>query len=143
LYDGVGDKNLVFLVDVIMGSRGTRHGSSLEERYLARLSSNDTNDTATTNKPTPVPLTVNGKHASGAGEIFTNPDMARALRDLCRDGAKAGFYEVLTGTAIVEAGQKHGGTLTLQDLHHHTSLVQEPICVEYRGIELWQVPPMD
>jgi hypothetical protein len=32
---GVGDKDLVFLVDVIVGSRVTRHGSSLEERSLA------------------------------------------------------------------------------------------------------------
>jgi gamma-glutamyltranspeptidase/glutathione hydrolase len=63
--------------------------------------------------------------------------MAHVLRDLGRDGAKASFYEGQSGTAIVEAVHKHGGTLTTQDLRHHTSLVQEPICVEYRGIKLW------
>jgi gamma-glutamyltranspeptidase/glutathione hydrolase len=106
------------------------------------LSNDDTSDTATTNKPAPVPLTVNGKHAPVAGEIFTNPVMAHVLSDLGRDGAKASFYEGQSGKAIVEATQKHGGTLTLQDLRHHTSLVQEPICVRYRGIKLWQVPPI-
>jgi gamma-glutamyltranspeptidase len=104
-------------------------------------SDDDTDDTATTNKPTPVPLTVIEKHAPEVGEIFTNTEMARVLRNLCRDGAKAGFYEGQTGKAIAEAVQTHGGTLTLQDLRHHTSLAQEPICVEYRVIELWQMPP--
>jgi gamma-glutamyltranspeptidase/glutathione hydrolase len=62
--------------------------------------------------------------------------MARVLRDLGRD-AKASFYEGQSGKAIVEAVQKHGGTLTTQDLRHHTSLVQGPIRGEYRGIKLW------
>jgi gamma-glutamyltranspeptidase/glutathione hydrolase len=94
-------------------------------------------DTATT----PVPLTVDGKHTPAAGDIFSNPDMARVLRDLGRDGAKAGFYEGQPGRAIIESVQKHGGTMTAQDLSDHTSMVQEPICVEYRGIKLWQAPP--
>jgi gamma-glutamyltranspeptidase/glutathione hydrolase len=101
---------------------------------VTRWLSNDDTDA-------PVPLTVDGKHAPAAGEIFANPDMARVLRDLGRDGAKAGFYEGQTGRAITEGIQKHGGTMTNQDLSDHTSMVQEPIWVEYRGIKLWQVPP--
>jgi gamma-glutamyltranspeptidase len=63
-------------------------------------------------------MTVDDKHAPGAGEIFTNPDMARVLRDMGRDGAKAGFYQGQTVTANVEAVQKHGGTLTLKTYAH-------------------------
>jgi gamma-glutamyltranspeptidase/glutathione hydrolase len=109
----------------------TAHQWKSELWQVSRWLSNDT----------PVPMTVNGKHAPAAGEIFTNPDMARVLRDLGRDGASAGFYQGQTGRAIIESVMQHGGTMTAQDLSDHTSLFQEPIWVEYRGVKLWQVPP--
>lgn len=43
--------------------------------------------------------------------------------------------------AIAEAVQKHGGTMTLEDLKAHTSAFPEPISTEYRGVRLWEVPP--
>jgi len=87
------------------------------------------------------PFTVDGKRAPAAGEIFCNPEMARVLRDLGTDGAAAGFYQGPTGTAIAQAVQKHGGTMTHRDLASHESIFPEPICAEYRGHKLWQTPP--
>lgn len=90
-----------------------------------------------------VPLTVDGtrRGAPQAGDVVFNPDMARVLRDLGEHGAEKGFYQGATGQAIVDVLEKHGGCLTLQDLEDHTSTFPEPICTDYRGCRLWQVPP--
>jgi gamma-glutamyltranspeptidase/glutathione hydrolase len=87
-----------------------------------------------------IPLSIEGR-APEPGEIMTNPDMARVLRELGQRGAKDGFYEGTTGRAIAEAVQKHGGNLNMEDLAEHTSMFPEPIYAEYRGCKLWQVPP--
>jgi gamma-glutamyltranspeptidase/glutathione hydrolase len=89
----------------------------------------------------PIPLTVDGKHGPKPGDIIHNPNVARVLRDLGANGATKGFYQGFAGRAIVEAVQKHGGTMTLEDLHHQTCSFPEPIAAEYRGVKLWQVPP--
>jgi gamma-glutamyltranspeptidase/glutathione hydrolase len=92
--------------------------------------------------PETIPLTVDGTHAPRAGEIMTNPHMARVLRDLGRLGATKGFYQGTTGQAIVDSIRKHGGVMTMQDLANHTtSLFPEPICATFRDVKLWQIPP--
>jgi gamma-glutamyltranspeptidase/glutathione hydrolase len=68
--------------------------------------------------------------------------MARVLRELGAKGAQDGFYRGATGRAIVNALQKHGGCMTMDDLHAHTSSTfPQAISAEYRGVKLWQVPP--
>jgi len=37
--------------------------------------------------------------------------------------------------------QKHGGVMTLDDLKEQTCTFPDPICVDYQGVKLWQVPP--
>jgi gamma-glutamyltranspeptidase/glutathione hydrolase len=90
---------------------------------------------------TNVPLTVDGIRGPQPGDILKNPDMARVLRDLGRDGATKGFYEGRTGKSIIAAVQKHGGTMTAEDLKNHTSTFPQPISADYRNVRLWQVPP--
>ena len=89
-----------------------------------------------------VPLSMDGKgRGPEPGELFRNPDVAKVLRSLGKDGAKDGFYGGASGKAIVEAIQRHGGTMTMDDLLEHTSTFPEAICAEYRDVKLWQVPP--
>ena len=88
-----------------------------------------------------VPLTVDGVNGPHAGDVIHNADLARVLRDLGEKGSSAGFYEGATGKAIVEAVQKHGGKLTMDDLKNHTSTFPEAISAKYRDVSLWQVPP--
>ena len=89
-----------------------------------------------------VPLSMDGRgRGPEPGELFTNPDLAKTLRSLGKDGARDGFYGGAPGKAIVEAIQKHGGTMTMDDLLEHTSTFPEAICAEYRDVKLWQVPP--
>jgi len=89
-----------------------------------------------------IPLTVDGRSGPDTGDIMVNKDMGRVLRDLGTHGATSGFYEGQTGQAIVDAVQKHGGYLTMQDLiAHSTSEFPPAIFSEYRGHQLWQCPP--
>ena len=106
-------------------------GMHLIERWLA----NDAVEAGS------VPLAVDGKRGPKAGDIVVNTDYARVLRDLGAKGAAEGFYGGATGEAIVAIIQKHGGTLTLEDLKSHTSTFPEPVSAEYRGVKLWEVPP--
>jgi gamma-glutamyltranspeptidase / glutathione hydrolase len=88
-----------------------------------------------------VPLTVDGRSGPKPGEIICNPELSRVLREVGLKGAKAGFYEGFPGQAIVDAVQKHGGAMTLDDLKEHSSTFPDPISAEYRDVRLWQVPP--
>ena len=89
----------------------------------------------------PVPLSKDGKEGPQAGDVMTNPDLAKVLRDLGKCGSSKGFYEGSAGQAIVHAVQVHGGTMTLEDMASHSSTFPNPIAATYRGIQLWQVPP--
>lgn len=88
-----------------------------------------------------VPLTGASGQAPAAGEVVTNPDMARVLRDLGAHGAVDGFYHGTTGQAVVAAVQKNSGCLTMDDLAAHRSDNPAPISAAYRGCHMWQAPP--
>lgn len=89
-----------------------------------------------------VEMSVDGKGAAPRpGQLFRNPQMAKVLQSLGEYGAKDGFYNAFPGKSIVETIQKHGGVMTTDDLNNHASSYPEPICVNYRGINVWEVPP--
>lgn len=84
-------------------------------------------------------LLLNG-HAPRAGEIFSNPGLARTLRAVAEGGAEA-FYTGEIARAIVEVIQHTGGVMELEDLAAHTSTWEEPLSVNYRGYRVWECPP--
>lgn len=74
------------------------------------------------------------------GELFRNEDYARTLEILAHGGRDA-FYSGEIAQAIVEHMQELGGFLTLNDFQNHTSDWVNPISVNYRGFDVWQIPP--
>jgi len=84
-------------------------------------------------------LLIRGR-APGAGELMKNPTLGRSLREVAEHG-KAGFYEGRIAESIVELLQLKGGTMTLDDLKRHGSTFDEPITVNYRGLDIWEIPP--
>lgn len=90
-----------------------------------------------------VELSVDAKGtAPTPGHIFRNPHLANVLRSLGAQGAQNGFYSAFPGKAIVEAIQKHGGVMTMEDMkNHNSSTFPSPISVEYHGYKLWEIPP--
>ncbi|XP_005091586.1 glutathione hydrolase-like YwrD proenzyme [Aplysia californica] len=75
-----------------------------------------------------------------AGQIMVNPDLARTYEELATHGKK-GFYEGRIAQVISAVVQQHGGLLTESDLSSHTSTPAEPICVDHRGVRVWELPP--
>jgi gamma-glutamyltranspeptidase/glutathione hydrolase len=82
---------------------------------------------------------VNGK-APGAGEIIRQPDLARTLHKIAREGPEI-FYQGEIGEKIVRTSEKHGGLFTMKDLSDYRSEWVEPVSAAYRGNEVYQLPP--
>lgn len=79
-------------------------------------------------------------HAPALGEIFRNPDYARALRLLAGQGADA-VYRGEIAKAIVATSNEIGGTMTLEDLSQFSPEWVDPISTEYRGWRIYELPP--
>lgn len=74
------------------------------------------------------------------GELFRNEDLAKTLEMIAEDGRDA-FYRGEIAEVIVSYLQQLGGRLTLNDFASHTSEWVEPISTNYRGYDIWQIPP--
>ena len=75
-----------------------------------------------------------------AGEIFKNPRMAATLTRIAADGASV-FYEGDIAEKIVRCSEKVGGLFTLKDFADHRSDWVEPITANYRGFDIYEMPP--
>ena len=78
--------------------------------------------------------------APRAGEIVANPALARWLRVIAKDGAR-GFYEGPIAAAILESSRAHGGTMGADDLREFAPEWVTPISVQYRGWDVFELPP--
>ena len=74
------------------------------------------------------------------GEIFKNPDLANTYEQIAKNGRDA-FYKGDIARAIDAYMEKHGGFLSYEDLASHTSEWVEPISTNYRGYDVWELPP--
>ncbi len=75
-----------------------------------------------------------------AGQIFKNPDLARTLRLLQAQGARA-FYDGEIAKAIVAKSTALGGTMTLADLAAYHGAWVEPARTSYHGFDIIELPP--
>ena len=74
------------------------------------------------------------------GEVFRNPDYARALHLLADQGPDA-LYRGDIGKAIVATSNELGGTMTLNDLSQFSPEWVDPISTDYRGWRIYELPP--
>lgn len=84
-------------------------------------------------------LTEDGD-APREGEIFTNPDLANTLRQIAEGGRDA-FYEGEIARTIDAYMQRIGGWIRYEDLANHRSEWVDPVSVNYRGYDVWELPP--
>ncbi|MCG3136850.1 MAG: Glutathione hydrolase-like YwrD proenzyme [Phycisphaerae bacterium] len=78
--------------------------------------------------------------APAKGEIFRNPLLARTYEILADKGRDA-FYEGELADVLDSFSQRVGCFLRKEDLVAHHSEWVEPISTNYRGYEVWQLPP--
>ncbi|SDK28050.1 gamma-glutamyltransferase 2. Threonine peptidase. MEROPS family T03 [Ferrimonas sediminum] len=74
------------------------------------------------------------------GEIFRNPDLAYSYKILAREG-RDGFYKGEIARRIDAYMKDNGGFLSYEDLASHHSEWVTPVKVNYRGYDLWELPP--
>ncbi len=84
-------------------------------------------------------FTINGK-APAKGEMFKNPALANTLKILANEGRDA-FYQGDIAKKIDAFMKKEGGYLRYEDFASHTSTWVEPVSVNYRGYDVWELPP--
>jgi gamma-glutamyltranspeptidase/glutathione hydrolase len=74
------------------------------------------------------------------GDLFRNPDIARALRLIADQGPSA-FYKGEIAAAILKTSQKLGGAMTAEDLAGFSAEWVTPISIDYRGWKNAELPP--
>lgn len=74
------------------------------------------------------------------GEIFKNPFLAKTLEIIAKDGRNA-FYKGVIAKTIARYMKEQGGFLSYEDLAAHKSEWVEPISTNYRGYDVWELPP--
>jgi gamma-glutamyltranspeptidase / glutathione hydrolase len=82
---------------------------------------------------------VDGR-APREGELFRNPYLARTYRDLAAEGHDA-FYTGRIARELVAFSEATGGLFSLRDLAEHTATWVDPVSTNYRGHEVWELPP--
>src|SRR5271157_2333219 len=81
-----------------------------------------------------------GGRAPDPGQVVRNPLLAAVFREVAEHG-KVGFYEGRVADAIVSVLHTAGGVLTIDDLAQHASTFEDPISTNYRGVEVYEMPP--
>src|SRR6516165_9872352 len=85
--------------------------------------------------------TLDGKgRTPGKGDIFKNPDLARTLRLIGEKGRDA-FYQGEIAEKIDAFMRTNGGFLRKADFGKHTSTWVDPVSVNYRGYDVFELPP--
>ncbi|HEV8113913.1 MAG TPA: gamma-glutamyltransferase [Planctomycetota bacterium] len=81
-----------------------------------------------------------GGHAPKTGEVFANPRLAATLEKIAA-GGRAAFYEGDVANAIEAYMKRNHGFLTAADMAAHHSEWIDPVSTNYRGYDVWELPP--
>ncbi|MDR7856975.1 gamma-glutamyltransferase [Tissierella sp.] len=74
------------------------------------------------------------------GEIWLAPDHAATLEEIANTNAES-FYRGELADKIDEFSRKYGGYIRKEDLAEYKAEWVEPIKVNYRGYDVWEIPP--
>lgn len=78
--------------------------------------------------------------APHVGEIFKNPGLARTLERIAEEGRDV-FYRGDIARTIDAFMKRVGGFLSYRDMAEHESEWVEPVCTDYHGYTVWELPP--
>ena len=82
----------------------------------------------------------NGGKLPIEGEIFKNPLLAQTYKTIAKKG-KQGFYSGKVASAIADEVLQQGGFLTTADLSSYEVEWVDPVSINYRGYDVWELPP--
>ncbi len=75
-----------------------------------------------------------------AGELLANPNLGTTFRKIAHEGRDV-FYKGEIAKAIDKFSHAYDGLLTAEDLANYNAHWDEPIHVNYRGYEVYEMPP--
>lgn len=75
-----------------------------------------------------------------AGEIIRLPNHADTLEKIGATNADA-FYKGELADKIAQSSRKYGGYLSKEDLENYDVEWVEPISINYKGYDIWEIPP--
>ena len=81
-----------------------------------------------------------GGEAPRTGDVFQNPALANTYR-MIAEGGRDAFYHGEIARQIDAYMAEQGGFLTAEDLAAHTSEWVSPVAVNYRGYDVYELPP--
>jgi gamma-glutamyltranspeptidase / glutathione hydrolase len=81
-----------------------------------------------------------GDKVPETGQIFRNPDLAKALNAIATQG-EAAFYSGAIARAMLKTESDLGGTLAAEDLSQYSAQWVEPISTKYRDWTVYELPP--
>ena len=84
-------------------------------------------------------MTIDGR-APRVGEIWKNPNLANTLERIANEGRDV-FYKGDIARVIGQYMLENEGFLSYQDMAAHHSEWVEPLSVNYRGYDVWELPP--
>ncbi len=84
-------------------------------------------------------MTIDGR-APKVGELWKNPNLANTLERIAKEGRDV-FYKGDIARTIGDYMQANGGFLSYEDMAAHHSDWIEPVSVNYRGYDVWELPP--
>ncbi len=81
-----------------------------------------------------------GGRMPAVGELFRNLALANSYEKIAKGGRDV-FYKGEIARSIAAYMQQQGGYLSYEDLASHKSEWVEPVSVNYRGYDIWELPP--
>lgn len=84
-------------------------------------------------------FTLDGR-APRKGELWKSPYLANTLDTIARRG-RDGFYKGEVAKTMADYVQAQGGFLSVEDLAEHRGEWVEPVSTNYRGYDVWELPP--
>ena len=104
---------------------------------LRELTASDPDSKFTSNLKT---LYAPGGGAPDHGELVSNPEQADTL-EIVAEGGERAFYHGEIAERIESYVGRLGGFLTADDLSNHRSEWVSPISTDYRGFQVFELPP--
>jgi gamma-glutamyltranspeptidase/glutathione hydrolase len=84
-------------------------------------------------------FTLQGR-APKQGDVWRNPNLANTLKTIAEQG-RDGFYAGPVAKVIADYMQANGGFLSMADLAEHRGNWVDPVSTNYRGYDVWELPP--
>jgi gamma-glutamyltranspeptidase/glutathione hydrolase len=84
-------------------------------------------------------MTIDGR-APRTGELWKNPNLANTLEQIAQGGRDA-FYKGDIARTIDAYFKANGGFLSYEDLASHRGEWVDPVSTNYRGFDVWELPP--